>query len=141
MKKLEFTIEINATKEKVWDALWMDQNYRNWTSVFQEGSYYESDLQEGSKIQFFSPNKNGMYGVITKMVPFQKMYFLHKGEIKDGVEQDPIFGDEAIEHYDLKEENSKTNLSITMNMVEDYVDYFVKIFPQALEKVKEIAEK
>ena len=43
MKKLQFSIEINAPKEKVWDTLWQDENYRKWTSVFMEGSFAESD--------------------------------------------------------------------------------------------------
>ena len=87
MKKLEFTIEINASKENVWDALWIDENYRNWTSVFHEGSHYESDLAEGSEILFLGPEKSGMFAVIQKMVPFEKMYFLHQGEIVNGEKQ------------------------------------------------------
>ena len=82
MKKLEFTIEILASKKKVWEALWKDENYRNWCAVFHEGSNYKSDLQEGSEILFLGSNGDGMYAVIEKMLPFQKMYFLHKGEEK-----------------------------------------------------------
>ena len=40
MKKLQFTIEINAFKEKVCEAIQQDENYRKWTSAFGEGSYY-----------------------------------------------------------------------------------------------------
>lgn len=107
MKKLQFTIEINASKEKVWDALWNDQNYRNWTSVFHEGSHYESDLHEGSEIFFLGPEKSGMYAKIEKLVPNEKMYFLHLGEYKDGEKQEGTFGEEAIEQYDLVEKEGK----------------------------------
>ena len=55
MKKLQFSIEINAPKEKVWDTLWQDENYRKWTSVFIEGSFAESDWKEGGKIHFLTP--------------------------------------------------------------------------------------
>ncbi len=34
MKKLEFSTDINASKEKVWDALWKDENYEEWTKSF-----------------------------------------------------------------------------------------------------------
>ena len=140
MKKLEFSIEIQAPKEKVWDALWTDENYRNWTSVFMEGSYAESDWQEGSKIHFLSPGQKGMFGIIEKLVPFEKMYFLHKGEIKEGKEQETTYGDDAIERYDLSENNGVTTLTATMNAPEEYIGYFASTFPKALEKVKEISE-
>ncbi len=140
MKKLEFSIEINATKEKVWESLWQDQNYREWTAVFHEGSHYVSDLQKGSKVYFLGPNKDGMYAMVTESIPFEKMYFLHYGEYKNGVEQEPMFGDNAIEHYDLSETDGITTLTVTMNMVEEYVPYFASTFPKALEKIKEISE-
>lgn len=141
MKKLEFSIPINATKEKVWEALWKDENFRNWCAVFHEGSHYESDLQEGSKIYFLGPDKSGMFATIENMVPYEKMYFLHKGEFKNGEEQAENYGENAIENYDLSEENGTTTLSVTMNAPEDYIPYFTSTLPQALEKVKEIAEK
>jgi hypothetical protein len=141
MKKLEFIIEIATTKEKVWDALWLEENYKNWTSVFMEGSYAESDWKEGSEIRFLSPGKNGMFGIIEKMIPFEKMYFKHLGEIQNGVKQAETYGEEATERYDLKEENGKITLSATMNAPEEYLIYFTNIFPKALEKIKEISEK
>lgn len=141
MKRLEFSIPINATKEKVWEALWKDENYRNWCAVFHEGSHYKSDLQEGSEILFLGPNGDGMYAIVEKVVPFEKMYFLHKGEFKDGEKQAETYGENAIERYDLTEKDGKISLSVTMNAPEEYIPYFTSTFPPALEKVKEIAEK
>ena len=141
MKKLQFTIEINASKENVWDALWIDENYRNWTSVFHEGSHYKSDLHEGSEIFFLGPEKSGMYAKIEKLIPNEKMYFLHLGEYKDGEKQEGTFGEDAIEQYDLVEKDGKTELTVTMNVPEDYIPYFAETFPKALGKVKEMVEK
>lgn len=141
MKKLEFTIEIIASKEKVWDALWQDENYRNWTSVFHEGSHYEGDLKEGSEILFLGPEGSGMYAIIEKLVPFEKMYFLHQGEYTNGEKQPGTFGEEAIEQYDLAEKDGKIELAVKMNVPEDYIPYFAETFPKALGKVKEMAEK
>lgn len=140
MKKLQFSIDINAPKEKVWDALWNDANYRKWTAAFQEGSYYESDLKQGSEILFLSPDKNGMFGVVEEVVPFEKMYFLHKGEIQNGEKQAETYDENAVERYDLVESGGKTELTATMNAPEDYIPYFADVFPIALEKVKDIAE-
>ena len=140
MKKLSFSININAPKEKVWEALWKDENYRKWCATFMEGTYYESDLKEGSEIRFLSPEKDGMWGKVAKMIPNEKMYFLHKGEVHKGENQPAIFGDEAIENYDLVEENGITKLSATVNTTEDYIPYFTKVFPEALKVVKQTAE-
>ena len=39
MEKLHFSVNINASKEKVWQTLWDDTTYRKWTSAFSETSY------------------------------------------------------------------------------------------------------
>lgn len=140
MRKLEFSIEINAPKEKVWIALWEDQNYRNWTSAFMPGSYFESDLQQGSPIHFMSPDGNGMFGVVEEVVSFERMYFKHFGEIQNGEPQDKIYGDEATERYDLSESNGVTLLSVTLNTDESFIPYFADVFPKALQIVKQTAE-
>ena len=87
MATLNFSVTINAPKEKVWDVLWSDEGYRKWTAVFTEGSYAESDWKEGSKIRFLSAEGDGMYGIIHKKEPFEQMVFEHQGEIKNGVEE------------------------------------------------------
>jgi uncharacterized protein YndB with AHSA1/START domain len=140
MEKMNFSVEINANKEKVWDALWTDANYREWTSVFHAGSYAKSDWKEGSKILFLSPEGSGMHAIIEKKIPGKQMTFLHKGEIKDGVEQESKWG-EARESYFLDEQNGKTTLRAELDTVEEYKKYFEDTFPKALEKVKEISER
>lgn len=39
MKKIEFSIKINAIKEIVWATLWNDTTYRQWTSIFAPHSH------------------------------------------------------------------------------------------------------
>lgn len=52
MKKLHFSIQIKAPKEKVWQTMLDDPTYRQWTRVFMPGSYFEGAWEEGSKIRF-----------------------------------------------------------------------------------------
>jgi hypothetical protein len=145
MEKLHFTININASKEKVWDCLWQDENYRKWTSAFFEGSYAVSDWKEGSKILFLSPSGEGMYSTIEKLAPYQLMTFKHNGVVKEGKEQ-PLDEETkkwtgAIETYTLKESNNQTELTVDVDITEDHEDYFQKAFPKALGIVKELAER
>lgn len=39
MHKLFFEIQIDAPPERVWDVLWSDITYRQWTTAFTEGSF------------------------------------------------------------------------------------------------------
>jgi len=57
MNTLTFETQIDANTKKVWDTLWNDGTYRLWTAVFMEGSYAESNWEEGSPILFLSPGK------------------------------------------------------------------------------------
>ncbi|MBI2019869.1 SRPBCC domain-containing protein [Candidatus Daviesbacteria bacterium] len=141
MQKLSFSIEINAPAEKVWNILWEDATFTDWTSVFAEGSYAVSDWKEGSKIQFIDPNENaGMSSVIEKLVPNQFMSFRHITEIKDGQEQPPKEWSGAHENYTLEENEGITKLTVDLDTIDEYKEMFEDKFPKALERVKALSE-
>lgn len=146
MKKLRFSIDINAPKEKVWKVLWEGETFTDWTSVFAEGSYAVSDWKEGSPIQFIDPASNdGMSSIIEKSVPNQFMSFKHLAEIKNGVVQ-PL--DEktkqwsgALENYTLTERDGVTTLDVDVDAVDEYSAMLEEKFPQGLKRVKMLAEE
>ena len=142
MKRLRFSIDINAPREKVWTVLWEDASYREWTSVFAEGSYAVSDWKEGSKVQFLDPNgNNGMAAVIEKKRANEFMSFRHLAEIKNGVEQPPAEWSGAHENYTLTPTNGGTTLTVDVDTAEAHAEMFADKFPQALGKVKALAER
>ena len=145
MQKINFSTKINATKEKVWKILWDDETYRKWTSVFTPGSYAESDWKEGSKILFLDGNGSGMVSKIETNRPNEFISFKHLGEVKNGVEDtesDKVKGwAGAHENYTLKQVNGITELSVDIDMNDEYKEMFMKIFPKALEQVKILSEK
>ena len=47
MRKMHFEISIRASPEEVWNAIVDDKSYREWTSPFHEGSFFEDDLNVG----------------------------------------------------------------------------------------------
>lgn len=63
MQKLNFKIEINAPKEKIWNTMLNDETYRIWTETFAPGSYYKGDWAQGSKILFLDRTKKGFWEV------------------------------------------------------------------------------
>lgn len=145
MEKTRFKTLINATPEKVWKVLWDEDTYRQWTSVFCEGSYAEGDWKQGSKILFLSPGRNGMTSIITVKKPNEQMSFKHLGEVKNGIED--LNSEEvkkwsgAMEEYFLREINGQTELITELDLSEEHKAYFESTFPKALVRIKELAEQ
>lgn len=144
MKRKEFKITIDASREKVWQVLWDDATYPEWTAPFYEGSRAETDWQEGSKVLFLSPDCSGMLSKIAVSRPFEFMSFEHQGMVNNGVEDtESDMAKEwagAKEDYTLKTVDGKTELVLEMDISEEYLDEFLKTWPKALGKVKELAE-
>jgi hypothetical protein len=146
MKKHEFKTTINAPREKVWKSLWEDKTYREWTSAFSEGSRAETDWKKGSKVLFLGEKEGtGMVATIADNKPNEYMSIKHLGYYKDGVED--TTSDEvkkwqgAMENYTLKSVDGKTEVIVDMDIAEEYEDMFKDMWPKALKKLKEIAER
>lgn len=145
MEKKSFNIRIDAPRETVWNILWGDATYPQWASAFMEGSRAETDWQEGSRVLFVDAKKDGMIAVIDKSISHEYMSFRTVGEITNGVEKLANASDQewagALENYTLKTVDGKTELTIDQDLADQHVDYFVEVWPRALEKIKELAEK
>lgn len=148
MENLNFNITINAPKEKVWEALFSDAGYREWTAAFAEGSRAETDWKQGSKAYFTDGNNSGMVSEIEVSRPYEFLSIKHLGMLKDGVED--LTSEEtkswagAHENYTLREADGKTEVLILLEgkgMKQEYLDYFEKTWPVALEKLKNLAER
>lgn len=145
METLHFSIAIKAPAEKIWKILWNDVTYREWTSVFSEGSYAVSDWHEGSKVLFLNGEGNGMYSIVAKNVPNEQMWFKHIGVVRNGVEEQ--LDEEtkkysgARENYSLEEHFHYTTLSVDIDLNIKDIPYFKSTFPKALDRVKKMAEK
>ncbi len=145
---MDFTITINAPREKVWNTLWDDATYRKWASAFAEGSRAETDWKEGSKILFVDEKGEGMVSVVAENRPNEFMSIKHLGIKMKGVES---FDSEeakqwagAMENYTLVNQDGKTQLHVSMSGAEipkEFEDYFKNAWPKALDKLKELSEQ
>ena len=145
MEKQEFRILIDAPREKVWNTLWNDSTYRAWTSAFTEGSYAKTDWKKGSKVLFLDGKNDGMVSTIAENKPNEYMSFMHLGIVKNGVEDTESEKIKewagALENYTLKNVDGKTELTVDMDMNDEYKSYFETTWPKALDRLKELAEK
>ena len=139
MKKISFSIKINASKESVWATLWDDATYGKWTSVFSPDSHAVSDWKQGSEVKFIDNKGDGMLSNIETIIPFEQMSFKHQAMMEGGVETTKDWAG-SMENYFLKETNGVTDLTIDMDINAEYESFFVETFPKALELVKQISE-
>ena len=139
MKTISFTIDINAPINKVWDALWNDDNYRKWTNNFYLGSFYESDWEVGGKTLFLGPNRDGMFATITKLEKPYEVVFNHLGEIVNGVES-VKYDNDSFEKYQLKEIDGITRLVISLDTLDEYEQDMNEGFSKGIEDIKRISE-
>ena len=141
INRLEFTIDIDAEKSKIWKALWNDGSYRKWANVFFDGSYAVTDnWKENSKVHFLAPDQSGIYSFIEKHIPNKFIEFRHIGNVVKGKEQ-PL-DDEAkkwtgaTEISKIEEENDTNLLIVEIDVMDEHLEFMKRKFPKALEVVK-----
>lgn len=145
MEKHQFTTTINAPKARVWEVLWGKDTYPAWTSAFAEGSNVETDgWKKGSKVLFTDGKGSGMVAIIEDNRPSDFMSFRHIGMLQDGKEDTESEKVKewagAHEDYSLSEDNGKTKLTVSIDLSKEWLEYFQKTWPVALEKVRTMAE-
>ena len=149
MDKLHFSIVIKAPKEKVWDTMLNEGTYRVWTEIFMPGSHYVGDWNKGSKIHFLAPGESGkmagMVGRIKENRQYEYVSIEHLGIVEEGKEDTSSEVAQAwagvLENYTLKEKNGTTEVLVDMDMEDEYKQMMQDMWPKALQKLKELAEK
>ena len=143
MKEIQFSIEINATKERVWAILWEDITFRDWASIIDEGTYMKGVMKEGNEIQFISSvNGYGVTSLIEKLNPNKFVLFRHGSDTKEsGLQEREKEWTGGTESYSLTEKNGVTTLIVKFDVPQEQEETFNIRFPRALERIKTLAEK
>jgi hypothetical protein len=151
MKKIHFSVEISVPKEKVWYAMLADKTYREWTLAFNSaGSYFKGDWSKGSKILFLGSDpktglEGGMVSRIAENKPHEFISIEHLGIVNNGVEdttsEEAKKWTPAFENYTFEEKDGVTTLAVDIDSEDTMAEEFNKMWPKALQKLKEIAER
>jgi hypothetical protein len=152
MQKLQFRKEVNASARKVYETmlgLKDKSTYEYWTAAFNPTSTYEGNWAEGSKILFVGEDENGKRGGMVSEVsenrPASFVSIRHYGfvdgdkEVTTGEQVEKWSG--GYETYKFEENNGTTTLTVELDTIDDYLDYFRNTYPKALDKLKEISEE
>ncbi len=151
MKTLQFTKEINATAQKVWDVLWNPETYSKWTRAFNPddplGGSMRSDWEVGGKTLFMDSNGSGMVSTIKTIDEPYELVFEHLGELIDGREDTTSERVKtwagSLEEYYLTEQDGITTLRASVQIPEgdEGEETMERGFTEGLEVVKRLAEQ
>ncbi len=146
--KIQFKTTIHANVEKVFQMMFNETTYKEWTAVFNPTSSFKGSWKKGEKMLFLGTDENGnqggMVSRIKEFIPNQFVSIEHIGilkgdkEITSGEEVESRAG--ILENYTFSKTNGKTLLVVEMDSNEDFKDYFSETWPKALNKLKEICE-
>lgn len=146
VKRLQFTTEINAPAEAVFQIMLAPESYKEWTSAFMEGSYYEGKWQQGEKIRFLAPpGDEGMLSEIAELIPNEFVSIRHIGFIQNGKEDTTSAAVRewapAYENYTFITIPTGTRVVIDQDVTEQYERHMTEGWRAGLEKLKEICER
>jgi len=152
MQKLTFEKEINASAQRVYEAMLGLQDkstYEYWTATFNPTSTYEGSWDKGSKILFVGCDENGKRGGMVSAVeenqPAKLVSVRHYGfvdgdkEITTGEQVEKWTG--GYEIYKFDEQDGKTRVTVELDTIDDFLGYFNDKYPKAMDKLKEISEQ
>jgi uncharacterized protein YndB with AHSA1/START domain len=148
MTKLRFSIVIHAPRKRVWEAMLGEESFRQWTEAFAPGSHYVGDWSTGSKMHFLAPDESGaergMFSRVEINRPPEYVSVEHLGVIEGGVEDPSAAASRQFagthESYLLTEVDNATELRVEMDSPASYATMFEDTWPEALRKLKAIAE-
>ena len=149
MHKLHQSITINASKQRVWNAITNLSQYKIWTEAFTPGSYFEGNWQQGEKMKFLAKDKeniSGLTSVISENRLFEFISIKYLGLVKNGMED--FTSEEAkkwtpcFENYTLLEKDFEiTEFVVDMEVADGFEEEMEKMWQKGMLSLKEISEK
>lgn len=145
MKTLHFEAVIDAPRRTVWHTMLDLEPYERWTAAFAEGSTYEGSWDQGERIRFLDPQRNGMVAVIDENRSYEHVSIKHLGLLNNGVEDTESEAVRqwapAYERYSFADAGANaTRLSVDMDCVPEYEAFMLEAWPNALARLKALCE-
>jgi uncharacterized protein YndB with AHSA1/START domain len=147
MRTLNYSILINAPKEKVWKVMLAKSTYEQWTKPFNPTSTFKGDWSQNSKMIFLGTDpktgeEGGMVSLIHENRTNDFLSLKHIGEIKDGEEKFWKQQKHCFENYTLVDKGSGTEVHIEMTDIDaKWIDWMNELWPKALEILKKLSER
>jgi uncharacterized protein YndB with AHSA1/START domain len=144
IKRIQFESIIEAPVARVYALMIDPEAYKDWTSAFAEGSYFEGSWAQGQQIRFLSPSGDGMVAEIAENRTDEFISIRHLGMIAQGVvdtdSEEVRAWAPAYENYSFQAVPQGTRLVIDQDVFDEYVGYMNEAWPKALERLKALCE-
>jgi uncharacterized protein YndB with AHSA1/START domain len=142
MKEMQFSVEIKAAKEQVWDTLWQDETFREWAGIIDPGTYMAGELKEGNEVQFISSvNGYGVTSLVEKLVAGEFLLLKHRADTQeDGKQERENEWTGGKESYSLATKDGTTTLTVAFDVPLELEEEFKASYPKALKRIKVLAE-
>ena len=143
------SIQINATRDKIWQSLIEKSNFEDWCSVFYPGTTFEGDWSVGSNMRFLGPDvdsdtQSGMITRIAEHIPNEYLLGEHIGVVEAG--KDRFEGEDfdrwagGTESYRITGDSQPYTLSVEASSTPEMAEFFEGAWDTALSRLKQIAE-
>ncbi|MGW8264763.1 MAG: SRPBCC family protein [Longimicrobiales bacterium] len=145
VKRVQFHTTIRAPAALVWEVMLGPETYPRWTRAFVEGSYFEGDWSQGSRIRFLAPGGDGMVAEIAENRPHEFVSIRHLGFIVNGIEDtesDSVLAwAPAYENYTLTSVEEGTKIVIDQDVTEEVEQCMIDTWPKASELLRQLCEE
>jgi uncharacterized protein YbaA (DUF1428 family)/uncharacterized protein YndB with AHSA1/START domain len=139
MKRLRFSVIIQAPRHKVWDTMIASDTYRQWTAGFCEGIYFEGSWEQGEAIRFLGPSGDGMIATIAENKLHERISIRLLARLINGAEDS--FTEPAFENFIFRDHASGMELRIEMDTPPQEEAVFNEVWPKSLNLLKALCEK
>ena len=144
MSTLRFSQHIAAPRDTVWQRMLLDDaGYRDWTSVFCDGSYYQGSWTAGSEIRFLTPQGQGLMARVAASEAPAHVQLRHQREIEN-FELKPgeaASWQDSREEYWLHEQAGGTRVDVELEIIPEYEAMMAEMWPKALLRLKALCER
>jgi uncharacterized protein YndB with AHSA1/START domain len=145
MKKLEFNINIAASRQQVWETMLGPETYKQWVNASWPGATYEGKWGKGENIKFGMDGQGGTLATPVEFRPYEFILAKHIAVILNDGSEDRN-SDIAktwigtTESYSFTEKNGTTTLTVEMLISPEWEKMAADGWPNALAALKEICE-
>lgn len=144
LRRIQFTVDIAASPSRVYALMLDDRSFRDWTSAFAEGSYFEGSWRPGERIRFLTPSGDGMLAEIAENRPHDFVSIRHLGQIVRGVEDTDSEAVRAwapaYENYTFLATPGGTRLVVDQDVTEEFERFLAVAWPRAQQRLKALCE-
>ena len=144
VKRVQFTVAINAPAATIWRHVTSLESYQHWTSAFAEGSRFEGSWEQGSQIRFLAPSGDGMVAEIAENRENEFISIRHLGFIANGIEDTTSEAIKAwapaYENYTFLALPEGTKMVVDQDVSVEWEEYLSQAWPKALVLLKELSE-